>query len=262
MDERVQGEASDEPEATTRGVRGIWGRFSLFIIPVAGLFLTLGEASDATFLLQDMGRSVVELFSNRVEYGTLERIHVGNSTSYVESILGDPQVVRSIDDGVTAKYFHSSKYLLTLFDRDGRVEAFTVLALQDGFSPKVELGGLGSSELGAFAFSDAPAPAHEMAVDHSRTSDYYLESLDSGPSGRFVNIYLGSVGFGSGGASPRIGDLYSALLEDDQSAVAVAQSNLREQGTPNFYGEGELSLESVEASLFTNAEFSNFFEIE
>ena len=258
MEDRNEAEGGSEEPA--KKASGIWARFTQIIMPIAGLFLMLGEASDAAFLLNDMSRSVIEVFSNRVEYDMLEKIHVGNTVTYAESILGDPQISRAMGDDVTANYFHSSKYLVTLFSRDDRVEAFGVLALQDGFSPSVELGGLGHAELGEFAFSDTPTRAVEMAVDHSRTTDYYLESLESGPAGRFVNLYLGSVGYGTGGASPAIGELYSAVLDGETRAVSEARTNLRASGKPNFYGEGLLSLKLIEASMLTNAEFNNFFE--
>ncbi len=250
----------DEESPQEEGVRvrfGRWARFTAVIAPIAALFIMAGEASDAAFLLQEMGKKVVALFSNRVEYDVLASIHEGNTVAYVEERVGTPQVSRVLEEGLTANYVKDPKYLITLFYRGPRVAGFTVIATRDAFAPEVDLGGGDDPPLGEFTFSEAPAAPKAMRVDHSRSTSYYLETLETGPEGRFVDLYLGSIAYGAGGAASEIDALYRAQLHDRD--VAASQRALRESARPNLYGEGRLSLDQIEAALLTNAEFQSYF---
>lgn len=253
-----------DPEIESNGTSSMqfagWTRFTAIVTPFAAIFIMLGEASDATFLIRDATLETMALFSNSQDYELLGKIHVGNTVTYVESFLGDPQVSRALADGVTANYFYADNYLVTTFDNEDRIAAYVVVSLDGSFHPEVELGTGGMKPLGAFQFSDSGRPRKASFVDVTRMSNYYLESQESGPSGRFVDIYLGSISYGAGETDAALSDYYTAHINEDLPAEAKLLAGLRDRTIPNLYGEGELPLELIRASLLTKAEFANYFD--
>ncbi len=227
---------------------------------LVALIMALGQFSEAVSLIGDGWKSLQSKFTNDVEYSAIGKLHVGNTQSYVQSIFGEPQVSRQINDKITANYYYQKKLLLTLFIKEARVAGYTVLALKEGFSPNVATIGDQHIQLGKFTYQEYPAMPTLYLVDNSKANSFYLENLESGQAGLHYKRYLGNVRFGSGQHSELINHFYKLdMMGVEGKPLETAQKTLRETVVPNFYGAGELGIELIEKSLMTDAEFSNYF---
>ena len=222
-------------------------------------FIALGSGSDAAFLIRDMYVEVYSVFSNDFEYAALDSINVANTVAYAENILGAPQVSRSIDEDTTANYFFSGEYLLTLFYSHDRIVAYTWISVDDSFTPSVDQANGIIKPLGDFFFADFEQPLKSFAVDDSRIVRYYLEALEGSSRQGFVDTYLGSIGYGAFAPVKSITDLYQAEVVGDLVDEQAAHIRLRQQGAPNFYGQGKISLDAIERSMLSNSEFKIYF---
>jgi hypothetical protein len=246
---------SDDDDEDNRLTSGWWQTLTA----IGVTFIALGSASEAVFLIRDLYVHVHSMVSNEYEYETLASINVGNTVAYIEDQLGQPQVSRAIDGDTTANYFFSGDYLLTLFYRSGRIEAYTWLSVDNEFTPEVDMRTGVFAPMGAFVFSDMPLEVSTFALDDSRIVRYYIESLEGGRSGGFLNTYLGNVQYGAFAPADSISDLYQAEVVGDDRAARKAASTLRSSGLPNLYGQGNLSLEHIERSVLSNSEFVGYF---
>lgn len=235
------------------------GQFKGYLFAVAATIMALGQFSEAVSLIQDGVDSLRSHFTNTVEYELLDQIHVGNTEDYVEGLLGFPQVSRAIDQQVVANYFFNDKFLLTIFIEDHRVAAYTVIPLLDDFRPVVISSADISWTLLDQSYENFPANPKLYMVDHSKTISYYLESLDNGNAGLFVQTYLGSVAIGPQSGDEFLIDLYNKEVSGSDEQILERQDRLRQMVHPNLYGMGLLPLESVRKSLLTGAEFSSYF---
>lgn len=223
-----------------------WGLFMM------GLIVTLGEWSEAIDLITLGVETTRSQFTNSVEYERLDHLHVGNSVQYVEGIIGSPEVIRNIDEGLTANYFFDRKYLLTLFYKEGRVTALTILARREDFHYTFG----DDHQLLTEPFSNFPRPK-SYSVDHANTGSYYVESLSLGRVGMFLTQFLGIVDYG-GKESSEIPRLYDAEVRGETRQIENRLKALRTNQVPNFYGEGELPLAALQKSLLTPVEFNYY----
>ena len=248
-----------EPESPP-AKKGVFGRLVAIIASIGWLFIALGNYSDAQQLIRDTYRDFMASFTNKYEYEVLADIHVGNTIFFVEDLLGYPKVSKGVGDGVTANYFFDKKFLLTLLYEQNRVAAYTVLVLQDEFNP--EISGLEDSlgRIGEFTYARYPVPPKKFLFDDSRTASYYLESIDTERSGRFVDLYLGSVAYGISGTGAEIRALYKESVFGEEEAEGPSLEKLREALRPSLFGRGEVPLEMIEKSLLTTAEFRDYFD--
>ncbi len=225
---------------------------------VLAVTIALGEYSEAVALIGDGVNALRSAFTHDVEYELLDKIHVGNTQPYIEGLLGHPQVSKAVGDDLTANYFYHDKFLLTAFFRDARVVAYSVLPLIEGFEPALSSTST-RLHLGQFSYADYPANATAYMLDHSKTVSYYLENLESGRAGLFVNQYLGNVVYGSGAHPDLVGTFYDLEVRGEEAKAVESQELLRQSAKPNFYGQGEVGVEFVEKSLLTEAEFRQYF---
>lgn len=223
------------------------------------LVIALGEYTEAVSLINEARENILIQFTNDLEYETLDKIHVGNTVAYIEDLVGSPQVSRAIDDNTVANYFYHEKFFLTLFYREERIAAYLVVPLKDDFQLPVLETENESLELSDFTYSDYPANPTHYVIDHSKTSSYYMEVLDSGRSGLFVNTYLGNVTYGIDEHPTVIADLYEKEVHASDEEIATLQTKLRSNTRPNFFGQGLVELELIEKSLLTAAEFESYF---
>jgi hypothetical protein len=245
-----------DAQATPRYKR-LWAAFAAVVMPVGVFFMGLGSFSDATLLIRDLSVEVYGLFSYQHDYDTINSIHIGNTVPYIEDLLGSPQVSRGIDDKTTANYFFTDSYLLTLFYREQRIAAYTVVAIDDGFTPTLNMLA-GEKILGEFTPGDIPIPPKSYAVDDSRIVSFYLESVDSGRAGNFVDLYLGRVAYGVGGPAESIAKLYRAGVNGTDTDIEQALGNLRGKLIPNLYGRGTIDIEGIQDSVLTANQFEGY----
>jgi len=236
-----------------------FSKFKGSFITFLAIIIALGEYSEAVALINDGTKTIQSEFTNDLEYDVISKIHVGNTVSYMESILGNPQVSRMINEDVNANYFYDDKYLLTLFYKNTRIVAFTVLPLVEDFHPEVTKTASSQWILGKANFLSFPANPQSYTVDHATTASYYLESFDKGRTGFFVQSYLGKVSYTIESVSTQIVELYNTDVHGIDREVLKLQTKLRQTEIPNFYGEGELGLELIEKSILTGAEFNSYF---
>lgn len=229
------------------------------LVSMAALMIALGEYSEAISLVDDAVEYLQKQFTHELDYEQLQKLNVGNTVAYAESLMGAPQVARMIDEKTSANYFYTEKYLVTLFYRDDRVAAYTIAVLEEGFEPKISK----QSELaiGEFVFTQYPAKISHYSVDFSKAVAYYLENQSSGSSGMFVENYLGSLEYAAGGVDrEQLASLYKADVHGTEEEFFAVLEGYRESSYPNFFGQGELSLAEVERGLLTEAEFKNYFD--
>lgn len=230
------------------------------VLTIIGIgFIALGNASDATLLIRELGADIYSYVSNDFEYQTLASVNVGNTVDYIEERLGKPQVSRAVGNETSANYFHDDKYLLTVFYRSGRVEAFTWISLNDGFEPEITTTNGKSTPIGKTRFTQLPRPVTEYAIDDSRIIRYYIEALEGSRDVGFLGTYLGHIQYGAFAPADSIGKLYAADVNGQTDTLQSAWSELRNTETPNLYGRGNLPLTYIEKSILSNAEFAGYF---
>jgi hypothetical protein len=263
VEDQIEKEVEEEVEehvanSTARFSHGLQ-KFKVSFIAVAATIMALGQFSEAVTLIEvgiDWLRSKV---THTVEYEMLSQVHVGNTQSYIEDIFGNPQVSRAVNDTVVANYYHDEKYLLTVFIGDERVVAYIMIPLLDDFEPLIHDGGSFQWRLGKSNYTTFPANPQLYIVDHSKTVSYYLEGLDTGRTGLFVQNYLGKVSLGASAPSEMLVELYDVEVNGTDEEVLKAQNHLRESTQPNLFGRGTLSIEEIQKSILTGAEFTSYF---
>ena len=234
-------------------------RFKTVMFGILALMIALGEYTEAISLVNDAVAYIQRQYTNELEYELLEKLHVGNTVSYVESFVGSPQGARVIDQQTTANYFDMDKCLLTIFYKQQRVTGYTVLALVEGFAPDTFKVGASAGALGTFKLGDVAAINTDYVVDHSKAASYFVEQFDSGYSGLLTKGFLGNVGYGVNAQTDAIVGLYEQQVYGTDADIAPVLKALRNKVQANFYGEGDLTLAMVEKSLMTPAEFSAYF---
>jgi len=158
-----------------------------------------------------------------------------------------------------ANYYLDEKYLLTTYVKSGRVEAYTVVAIAEDFSP--ELAWYEDARLMDKAFdgfgTDNP---QAFTFDKANTNSFFLELSPSELSGFFQNSYLGAVQYGAGSVDhAKLEELYEAEVFGTEEDTLEKIDVFRKSAVPNFYGQGELEIELIRSGLLSNGEFLNFF---
>lgn len=228
-------------------------------IPVCVFIISLGSFSEAFLLVDDLRVMLKTRFSNDFEYETLDSIHVGNTESYVEGLVGAPAATKPLADDIQANYYLDEKYLLTTYIKAGRVEAYTVVAIAEDFSPELAwYDGVGLQDQAFDGFgTDNP---QAFTFDQANTNSFFIELSPSELSGFFQNSYLGAVQYGSGGVDQtKLEELYQAEVFGSESDTLEKIAAFRKVAIPNFYGQGELDIELIRKGLLSNGEFLNFF---
>jgi hypothetical protein len=244
--------ADQKPSITT-------SRWWQLLTGIGILFIAIGSASEAAFLIRDGYVEIYSIFSNQYEYDTLASINVGTTVEHAENLLGYPQVSRAIDPDTTANYFYTGEYLLTLFYSENRIVAYTWVSTDDKFTPEVDLQNGTLSDAGEFSFADIALEVKGYTLDDSRIVRYYLEYLEGGRTSGFVNTYLGNVQYGAFAPANEISKLYQAEVTGDEQSAEDAYTQLRNQVRPNLYGRGHLPLEHIEKAVLSNNEFTGYF---
>ena len=243
-----EGQGAAAPRAGFRQKMVTW--VAALSLPV----IALGNFSEAVMIVEDTVDRVVSTFTNLPEYEDLSYLRAGISRDYVREIFGTPQVNRDLGDGLGAEYYFDKKYLLTLLVRSGEVTAFTVISLQDDFSPEVfeEWGG----PLGEFTFAALKGMPGEFLVDWTKNSALYLELVNLGGGSLNQKAYAGWVNYGAGAEAAGLSKLYQSVLTDE--ATEKARAAVRESVRPNLYGWGRLSLADIRNSILSPTDLAHY----
>ncbi len=228
------------------------GAALLGLVVIGGLSYYVGRAPQ-------MPEASIDVATPSAGADVLSRIHEGVTVAFAEGLVGTPQLTREVGDSVTANYFERPEYLLTLFYRGSTVAGFTVVSTDDAFAPEVRLDTGDARPLGTFTFADSAGFPKQADAAAGRSLTYYVEALETGAARRFVDVYLGSIDYGAGGAAPEIKDLADAILHDREPDTREAALALRASARPNLYGEGRLSMAQLEKSFLPHATFESYF---
>ncbi len=258
VEDEVEEEIEEEIDKRSKYQNAV-NRFKVNFIAIAATIMALGQFSEAVTLIEDGVDSLRSRFTNTVEYELIADIHVNNTEAYIESLLGEPQVSKSISEGVEAKYFHQDKFLATVFISDARVVAYTIIPLIPDFTPTlIDVEGKVWS-LQEATYAEFPSNPKMYMVDHSKTTSYYLESLDSGRAGLFVQDYLGNISLDDAPSTNLLVELYNNEVNGSDEEILASQNRYRESAMPNLFGMGTLGLEDIQKSILTGAEFASYF---
>lgn len=135
---------------------------------------------------------VYEHFNWRqIEYDLLDRVRAGNHSAYVDSVLGQPAVVKTFDHapGLTENiYLRRDHYVMTVVDEGQRVVLYSVLSCSPDFSPSFRTP-LGSQmRLQSVPLAEAetsPANPEADAELNDRTVTY-IPALTVSSPGQFI----------------------------------------------------------------------------
>lgn len=232
-----------------------------YFVPMCLFVISLGSFSEAFILVNDFSDMLKTKFSNSVEYETLDSIKVGNTAAYIEDMIGAPRVIKPVGEDLEANYYFNDKYLLAIFYQKERVTAYTVVSLVDSLKP--ELPWDSSKNLADDAFARFASVPDDHLVDVGSTNNVYIETIDTGVHGMFLNAYLGSIKYGSGDFDDaRLTTLNRNALQGDDEALFSSLAAYREIAQPNFYGQGDLTIDQLHLSLLTPAELSGYFDFQ
>ncbi|SMF35624.1 hypothetical protein SAMN02745866_02261 [Alteromonadaceae bacterium Bs31] len=227
-------------------------------VPVCVFVISLGSFSEAFILVEDLYVSLKTKFSNQYEYDTLSKIHVGNTQAYVEELLGAPAAIKNIDEGLDVNYFINEKYLVNGYFTNGRMVAFTVVAIADGFSPA--LSWYNGKALGEGSLQSFNEQAQAFTFDNAKTNRFFIELIPNELSGFFQNSYLGAVQYGQGSVNQELlAKVYDSEVYGSDEETIVHIATYRAQANPNFYGQGELDINAIQKGMLSNGEFLNYF---
>ncbi|MGC8121094.1 ETEC_3214 domain-containing protein [Marinobacter sp. VGCF2001] len=247
----MAGSAEQSATAPRAGVRQ---KVVTWVAALSLPVIALGNFSEAVMIVEDTVDRVVSAFTNLPEYEDLSYLRAGISRDYAREIFGTPQVNRDLGNGLGAEYYFDEKYLLTLLVRSGEVTAFTVISLQDGFSPQVfdEWGG----PLGEFTFAGLKGLPGDFLVDWNKNSALYLELVNLGGGSLNQKAYAGWVNYGAGAEAAGLSRLYQSVLTGE--GTETARQNVRESVTPNLYGWGNLNQADIRNSILSPADLAHY----
>lgn len=250
-----------EQETSTTRISRLTRAVITYFVPACLFIISLGSFSEAFILVDDFSTLLKTKFGNTVEYETLNTINVGNTTAYIEESIGAPRVIKPVEEGLDANYYFNEKYLLAIFYKEGRVTAYTVVSINDSLKP--ELPWDKSKVLGDDNFEAFASVPDDHRIDVAATNNLYVESIDTGVHGMFLNAYLGNIQYGSGEFDRQgLEKLYNTSVYGSDDELFSDLALYRKSATPNLYGQGDLTIDQLRLSLLTPAELNNYFDIE
>lgn len=216
--------------------------------------IALGNFSEAVFLVESVTDRAISTFTNIPEYEDLGYLRSGISLEYTRTIFGTPQISRHLGPELNAEYYFDEKYLLTLIVNSGDVAGFTVISLQEGFTPPVfgEWGG----DLGTFTFAELKGMPGEFVADWTKNSAVYMEAVNLGGGSLNQKAFAGWINYGDGSRVKGLAELYQSVLLGRDSDVP--RTTLREFTKPNVYGWGKVSLDELTASILSPSDLGHY----
>lgn len=227
-------------------------------VPICVFVISLGSFSEAFILVDDFKTLVISKFSNAYEYETLSQIHVGNTRSYIENLLGAPAATKNIATDLTVNYYTHEKYLVSGYYRGDRITAYTVVALSEGFAPP--LSWYDDVSLNGQALANFSNQPQSYSFDNAKTNRFFIEMTPNELSGFFQNAYLGTLQYGNSDINlSDLDALYQADVYGSEQQTLQKIEQYRAATLPNFYGQGELDIEILQQGILSNGEFLSYF---
>jgi hypothetical protein len=245
-----------------------WKKVQTSIMMIAAIMISAGQFNDTKDILLSVYDATVTNFTHSIEYELIDKVHVGSSMDYVKSLVGEPHVLKrsKLNDELQFHYYSEAKYTLTLISADDRLVGYSILTLEDGFSPKIPF----SEYLGEKTLAQAYGETGVYSYDIGNLL-YYIESQDLGKQQMFLTLVRGYVEYGAIAQDQKVGDKYTnrvtkaienldkqTTFADNEQVLIAPLKHVRQTLLPNFYAVIELEPMIVAESLLTRYEFQLF----
>ncbi|NGN96258.1 hypothetical protein G5S52_00885 [Grimontia sp. S25] len=251
-EQQISDESNESAEQTRLRdkVRQKWARMIAVVSIVA---IALGGLNDTFDAIEKIYNLTLSQFTDIPSHNKLNRIYIRASEGVLEETFGAPVYIKENKSGEQIKYYHDSRFILSVITKNGAIAAFLVFP-EDGFIPDTR------EHSGGELLMERVLSNNEEVIDirvsYSRSVSYYLEE---NPTGEYSNLYSSVAGFSEYHEPLDIEkrrllfELSDAIiLEEYIKEKAVA---LRENVTPNFYGYSTQGLESLEQAILTLTEY-------
>lgn len=248
----------DNIELHNQKLSALINRLPTWLVSLVLVFVGLGNFTDSVDLIKNVYESVSSKFSNDVEYERIHHIRAGLNIAYVQTYIGEPQLLKDLDDGLQVRHYIDDKYIASLYTDGERVSAYLIFARKAHFQPDMQ--GMEKQTLGDKPLFELRQNIDRVAFEYSRNIAYLLESKEVNFGGGYLTqSYLGWVNYAAPfGAAPNtsLAALYDAEVMGDNSAGKLTAA--REHIHPNAFGYGDLSVETIQRGLLTSAELQFF----
>ncbi|MDC3211680.1 hypothetical protein NQU47_03800 [Pseudoalteromonas distincta] len=245
-----------------------WKKAQSTVVMVAAIMISLGQWGDTKDVAISAYTSFIENFTHKLQYNQIEKINIGNSTSYAKSLFGEPNVIKrsKIDTDIEFYYYIEKKFIFTIMTSDRRVDGYSVLSRVEDFSPQIPF----SESLGQTTISAASLNDFQYSFDAGNLV-YYLESQNLGKNKMYLSVSKGFIEYAAIPISIENPMLYSSsvkakILSIDSLATFSENKNklkseieeLRKKIQPNYYAITELKNNVIAESLLTRFEYQTF----
>jgi len=230
-----------------------WSRTSTMML----FLIALGQWNDTKEVVMTAYEEVISRWTNNVQYEKLEKLRIGYSESYIQTFLGEPQVIKPISSlkGGVFSYYSTPKYLLTTATKDSQLLGFSILAINDDFlSPIVYLDKkLNDSTL------DTYLPDSYRYASDSGNSVYFFELSELDRKNMFYDFSIGTLQVLplTDVVTNKIQNLNEELDRGNEPLLkTIGISNLIK---PNYYSVSELSSEIMHEGILSKYEMKALF---
>jgi len=254
---------ADKTTSTKKDKKHLLTRFTEIIVSFAAFSIAIGELDATAQAVNHYYEKFVSEFTDTYDYEKLDKIHVGNTQFYLETLFGKPMVAKDLevaDKTYNVYYYFTEKYLLTVFFIKHRITAYTVLNFKSDFYPIVNT--IENKNLGKFTFTDLQGLI-DYTLDASAAITSFIQVHDYGRQGFFRKYYYGYVGYAA--RTSKNADDLTLISEAANLEVMGDESfenkfiQLQQNFHPNMYGEGEINLNMIRKSLLSEFEFKSYF---
>lgn len=264
MEEKINQQNINEAveEALEKAETSFWKKLQTGLMMLAALVISAGQWNDSMEVASNLWHLSMANFTHELEYNKINAINVGNSLSYIQKRLGDPQVIKhsKVDPIITFYYYTEAKFDLTIMTDGSRVAGYAVYTKQQGFTPKVPFSkALGFTTLANQSkyYSDYKFDAHNLF--------YYIEKQEMEQEG-FLNLVQGYVEYAAHpyeGVKKDLNQLLSVLDEkatfsESENDITPVVEAIRNKVKPNFFAISELPSKIIAESLLTRAEYNMY----
>lgn len=228
-----------------------------FALTLMLLMISLGQWNDTKDVILSAYEEVISRWTNTLEYSKISSLRIGYSSAYVESLLGDPQVVKvsKLSEETKFSYYSSPKYLLTTAMKNDRLSGFSILSLKNNFhAPIIYL----DKDLNK-GFLDSYLPTQDNFVTDMGNLDYFIETYELNHSAMFYDLALGVVNVGNitNELKTEIRNVNDNLNKGED--MPLNQLSISGKITPNYYSVSELPVDVMFESMLSRFEMATLF---
>lgn len=254
MEERQQSQEVDdsvEENATPLA------KFRSIAVTVMLLMISIGQWNDTKDVAITAYEEIISRWTNNIQYEKLAQLRIGYTEAYIQTFLGDPQVIKPMNslEGGFFSYYSTPKFLLTTATQEGQLLGFSILAIKDDFaSPIVYL----NKNL-----NDETLDTYLSNIDSYMTdfgnSVYFMEVSELGRQNMFYDFSIGvfKISTLDDDVMEQINVLNEQLNRGDEPLFESLQ--ISSLVKPNYYSVSEFSSEIMHEGILSNYEMQALF---